>query len=131
MFYRQKGSKYNATKTIVDGIEFSSRKEAKRYKELSHLLAVGEISDLKMQVPYELIPAIKEPDTFGAKGGRKPGKTIERSCSYVADFTYLDKDGNFVCEDVKGYRGKTGAYSIFVIKRKLMLWRYNIKVREV
>ena len=126
----RKTNKYNATKIIVDGIEFASKKEAKHYKELSHLLAIGEISDLQMQVPYELIPAIKEPDTIGARGGRKPGRTIERSVIYIADFVYTDKNGKTVVEDVKGCRFG-GAYAIFKIKKKLMLWRYGITVIEV
>ena len=126
MFYRQKGSKYNATKTIVDGIEFDSRKEAKRYKELSHLAAIGEITDLQLQVPFELIPACKEPDTIGVRGGIKPGKTIERAVVYRADFQYRDKDGRLVVEDVKGM--KTPEY---ILKRKLLLWRYGIQIKEV
>lgn len=130
-FKRAKGSKYLNKKVVVDGIEFSSKKEAKRYQDLLLLSKTGAISNLRLQVPYELIPAQKEPDTIGSRGGVKPGKTIERSVVYVADFVYKDKDGNTVVEDVKGYRGKTGAYSIFVLKRKLMLWKFGIKVREV
>ena len=130
-YMRKRGSKYLNKKVVVDGIEFSSKKEAKRYQDLLLLSKTGEISNLRLQVPYELIPAQREPDTIGSRGGVKPGKTIERSVVYVADFVYTDKDGNTVVEDVKGYRGKTGAYSIFVLKRKLMLWKFGIKVREV
>lgn len=131
MYYR-KSNKYNATKTVVDGIEFSSRKESKRYKELKIMLEAGEISDLQMQVPYELIPAIKEPDTIGVRGGRKPGKTIERALTYICDFQYRDKDGNLVVEDVKGCRkSDMAAYRIFAIKRKFMLWKYGITVKEI
>lgn len=125
-FRRQKGSKYNATKTIVDGIAFDSRKEARRFKELSHLAAIGEITDLQLQVPYELIPAYKEPDTVGIRGGKIRGKTIERAVIYKADFQYKDKDGRLIVEDVKGM--KTPEY---VLKRKLMLWRWNIQIHEV
>lgn len=131
MYYR-KSNKYNATKTVVDGIEFSSRKESRRYKELKIMLEAGEISDLQMQVPYELIPAIKEPDTIGVRGGRKPGKTIERALTYICDFQYRDTDGNLVVEDVKGCRkSDMAAYRIFVIKRKMMLWKFGITVKEI
>lgn len=130
-YMRKRGSKYLNKKVVVDGIEFSSKKEAKRYQDLLLLSKTGEISDLRLQVPYELIPAQREPDTIGPKGGVKPGKTIERAVYYVADFVYLDKEGRTVVEDVKGYRGHTGAYSVFVLKRKWMLWKYGIKVREV
>lgn len=125
------GSKYLNKKQIVNGIEFQSRKEARRYQDLVLLLNAGQISDLRLQVPYELIPAQKEPPTIGSRGGVKPGKTIERACIYVADFVYKDEFGRTVVEDVKGYRGNTGAYSIFRIKKKLMLWRHGISVKEV
>lgn len=126
----KKSNKYNASKIIVDGVSFASKKEAKRYKTLSELLNNGDISDLQMQVPYELIPAIKEPDTIGKKGGKRPGKTIQRSVTYLADFVYKDKDGNTIVEDVKGCKFG-GAYAIFKIKKKLMLWRFGITVIEV
>lgn len=131
-FTRPKGSKYLNKKTEVNGIEFSSKKEARRYQELLVLLNAGEISDLRLQVPYELIPAQKEPPTIGSKGGVHPGKTIERSVVYVADFVYKDKNGQEIVEDVKGYcKADAGAYRIFAIKRKLMLWRFGITIREV
>lgn len=130
-YARKRGSKYLNKKIVVNGIEFASKKESRRYQELLVLLNTGEISDLRLQVPYELIPAQKEPPTIGSKGGVHPGKTIERACLYVADFVYKDKEGHEVVEDVKGYKGDAGAYRIFVIKRKLMLWRYGISIREV
>lgn len=124
------GSKYLNKKIVVNGIEFDSKKEARRYQELLLLLNTGEITDLRLQVPYELIPAQKEPPTIGSKGGVRPGKTIERACIYVADFVYKDKEGREIVEDVKGYR-MGGAYSLFKIKKKLMLWRFGISVKEV
>ena len=50
----------------------------------------------------------------------------ERPVDYIADFVYRDKDGNEVVEDVKGVRTR-----VYVIKRKLMLWRHGIRIREV
>lgn len=129
-YVRVKGNKYLNKKVEVNGIEFSSKKEARRYQELLVLLNAGEITDLRLQVPYELIPAQKEPDTIGPKGGVKPGKTIERAVIYICDFQYHDKSGNLVVEDVKGYK-IGGAYSLFKVKKKLMLWRFGISVREV
>ena len=130
-YARPKGSKYLNKKVAIDGHEFASKKEAKRYQDLVLLLNAGEITDLRLQVSYELIPAQKEPDTRGPKGGVRPGKTIERACFYVADFVYRDKEGRLVVEDVKGYRGNTGAYSLFKIKKKLMLYVHGISVKEV
>lgn len=49
--------KYRSKKVKVDGISFHSKKEATRYKELKQLERAGEISDLRLQVKYVLIPA--------------------------------------------------------------------------
>ena len=123
------GSKYNAKKVEYNGMTFDSKRELKRYKELEILLNNGEITDLQRQVKYVLIPAQREPDIIGKKGGVKKGKTIEKECAYIADYVYKE-DGETVVEDVKGYRAG-GAYSVFTIKRKLMLYVYGIKIREV
>lgn len=129
-YARPKSNKYLNKKIEVDGIEFASKKEARRYQDLVLLLKSGEITDLQLQVPYELIPAQKEPDTIGPKGGIKPGKTIERSVVYIADFVYKDKFGRTVVEDVKGYKFGE-AYRLFKLKKKLFLWRFGISIREV
>jgi hypothetical protein len=63
------------------------------------------------------------------KGQPKRGKLLERECLYVADFVYTDATGETIVEDVKGYRGGQ-AYSVFKIKRKLMLFIHGIKIHE-
>ena len=125
-----KKNKYNAKKVSVDGIEFDSKKEARRYQELLLLQKAGEIYMLERQKVYELLPAQREPDTVGKRGGVIKGKLLERAVEYVADFVYTDKNGKTVVEDVKGFR-EGGAYAVFVLKRKLMLYRYGIKIIEV
>lgn len=126
--------KYHSKKTIIDGITFDSKKEAERYSELKLLERCGAISNLELQKVYELIPAQYELyERYGKNGNRlKDGKKcIEKSCVYKADFVYVDNEtGQQVVEDVKGYKGGQ-AYSLFTIKRKLMLERYGIKVKEV
>ena len=110
------GYKYHNIKTMTsDGIEHHSQAEAKRWIQLKLLERSGEIKDLQRQVKYVLIPSQKE--------GKK---TIERECSYIADFVYTDKQGNTVVEDTKGFRTKD-----YTIKRKLMLWVHKIKIKEV
>ena len=121
--------KYHNKKIKVDGIIFDSKKEAVRYKELKALEKVGIIKDLKRQVKYVLIPAQYEPSgeiyTKGKEKGKpKKGKLIERECAYYADFVYTE-NGETVVEDTKG--GKTPEY---IIKRKLMLYVHNIKIKE-
>ena len=120
------GSKYKNQKVTYMGIEFDSQLEANRYGELVLMQRAGEISELRRQVEYELIPSQREPDTVGPRGGIKPGKVIERAVYYIADFVYKDKQGNTVVEDTKGV--KTPDYTI---KRKLMLWVHKIRITEV
>ena len=119
-------NKYGARKvTAPDGQVFDSSKEYRRWCELRLLERAGKIQGLQRQVTYELIPAKREPDTIGPRGGVKPGKTIEKAVTYIADFVY-DRDGETVVEDTKGF--KTEAY---IIKRKLMLHVHGIRIQEV
>ena len=120
-------SKYGANKTVIDGIEFDSKREAKRWAELKLLERAGVIRDLDRQVKFVLIPAQREADTIGARGAIRKGKIIERECAYVADFVYIDTEtGETVVEDTKGFKTKD-----YIIKRKLMLWVHKIKIMEV
>lgn len=105
-----RSNKYHARKVVRDGITFDSAKEAKRYSELRILERCGQISNLRLQVPFELIPKNKE----------------ERAVKYIADFVY-DENGKTIVEDVKGMKTRD-----YIIKRKLMKWRYpEIKFKEV
>lgn len=123
-------SKYGNRKTVVDGITFDSKKEANRFRELQLLERAGKITALQRQVKYVLIPTQREfTNEIYKKGAHqghfKPGKVLEKECSYIADFAYI-QDGAYIVEDTKGVR--TEAYKI---KRKLMLERYGIQIREV
>lgn len=126
-FRRSKKNKYNAHSVEYDGLMFDSQKEALRYKELTILQTDGIITDLRRQVKYVLIPAQREPATVGARGGVKQGKLLEKECSYIADFVYrVVETGETVVEDTKGFRTKD-----YVIKRKLMLFVYGIRIKEI
>ena len=107
-------SKYHSRKVTVDGEVFDSKKEYKRFCELRLLERAGAIQNLQRQVRFELIPSQK----IG-------GKVVERPCFYIADFMYQE-NGKTVVEDTKGFKTKD-----YVIKRKLMLYRYGIQIREV
>lgn len=97
---------------------YDSKREYYRALELKILERAGKISCLKEQVAYELVPA-----QYGIVNGKK--KCIERSVKYIADFQYV-KNGETVVEDTKGFRTKD-----YVIKRKLMLYVFGIKIKEV
>lgn len=100
-------TKYNARKTIVDGITFDSQKEAYRYGELKLLELAGEISCLKLQPRFVLQPGFRD------KNGKR-----QSPISYVADFQYVE-NGIPIIEDVKGMETP-----VFRLKKKLFLYRY-------
>lgn len=125
---RKKGNKYHNSKVIVDGQSFDSHKEARRWRELKLMESAGMIHGLTRQKKYVLIPAQREPDTVGKRGGKIKGKLIERECSYYSDFTYYDKNGREVVEDVKSPATRTEQYKI---KRKLMMYVHGIQIVEV
>ena len=125
---KKKGNKYHNSAVIVDGISFQSRKEARRWCELKIMDRAGMIHGLTRQKKFVLIPAQREPDTVGKRGGRKKGKLIERECAYYSDFAYYDKDGNEVVEDVKSPATRTKDY---ILKRKMMMYVHGIRIREI
>ncbi|MCI6649336.1 MAG: DUF1064 domain-containing protein [Lachnospiraceae bacterium] len=118
-------TKYNAKKTVVDGIKFDSKKEAARYSQLKAMEQAGEISGLTRQKRYELTPGYKEADYRDIKGKCHKGRVIERPSYYVADFVYEDSKGQTIVEDCKGYRT-----DVYKLKRKMMLYRYGIRILE-
>lgn len=107
-----RGSKYHAKKTEIDGIEFDSAREAKRYTELRDMERAGKIQDLRLQVPFELLPSF---ECDGVK---------YRGMKYVADFVY-HRGGKVVVEDCKGF--KTAEYRL---KKKLMAYINHINIEE-
>lgn len=111
-----KPSKYGSTKVVDSaGRKFDSKREQKRFRELDALQRAGEISDLKTQVRFELVPK-----------QAKPGGGTERAVHYVADFVYSTRGGERVVEDSKGFRTPD-----YVIKRKLLLKVHGIQIQEV
>lgn len=108
-----KPNKYKAQRTG----KYASKAEARRAAELKLLERAGKIENLGEQVKFEIVPRQLDKD----------GKVIERAVHYVADFVYSDPaTGEEIVEDVKGVR--TPAY---IIKRKLMLLGWGIRIREV
>lgn len=108
------GRKYGNQPIVVDGFRFDSIREATRWQQLRLMERAGKIERLRRQVPFELIPS-----------QRVDGKVVERAVKYIADFVYYQNDVMIV-EDAKGNITKD-----YVIKRKLLLWRYGIRIKEV
>jgi hypothetical protein len=109
-------SKYQSKKTVVDGITFDSRAEARRYSELKLLEKAGEILDLKLQFSFMLQSPY-----------RKNGRSV-RAIYYIADFVYQDsKTGKIVVEDVKGYKTKE-----YLLKKKMFEYVYkDLSISEI
>lgn len=109
-------SKYHSKKVKVDGIEFDSKKEAKRYSELKLLERAGKIKDLELQKVFELQPSFK-----------KNNKTY-RKTTYKADFCYFDNEkGKYIVEDVKGFKTE-----VYKLKKKMFEYKYqDLELKEI
>ena len=111
---RPKRKFYN-NPTDLDGMRFDSKAEAQRWLHLRMLEKAGEITDLRTQVRFNLLPAQEV-------GGHK-----EKPVDYICDFVYV-RAGMTIHEDVKSGPTKTKE---FILKRKMMLFFHGIKVIEV
>jgi len=99
--------KYNAKKTVLDGITYASKLEARRAGELAMLERAGAIVGLQRQVPFDLTVN---------------GHLV---CRYIADFTYtMTETGERVVEDAKGILTPE-----FRLKAKLMEAIFGIVVQ--
>lgn len=101
-----KKNKYRNIPITVDGMNFDSKAEYKRYAELITLQKQGKIRDLNRQVSYRLTAH---------------GKKI---CVYIADFDYYVGDEH-VTEDYKGMPRVTPE---FRIKANLFEAQYGRKI---
>lgn len=90
--------KTTARKTTVDGIEFGSAAEARRYSELRLMERAGEIEELTLQPRYRIFD--------------HGGVTLH----YTADFSYEGGCGRHVVEEVKGM-----ADTAYLMRRKMFL----------
>ena len=105
-----KTGKYRNIPTVVDGIRFDSKKEARRYCELKLLCKAGQIHTLALQPSFAL--HIK-------------GKKI---FTYKADFSYVE-NGLKVVEDVKSAITRKNA--VYRIKKKAIEAQFGFEIREV
>ena len=104
-------SKYHNRKTLYDGIQFDSQKEADRYQELQWMQQAGLIQDLELQPRYDLIV-----------NGHKLG-------FYRGDFRYKEvATDSVILEDVKSPATRTAVYRL---KKKLVKALYGVEIIEV
>ena len=116
---------------------YDSELEWSRYVFLANRQKEGEISDLRRQVEYLLIPAQYGTEIRHLKTKDKEVRVLlERPCSYIADFVY-ERNGKTIVEDCKGedkkYKGKRFSTQTadFKIKKKLMLYIHNIQIKII
>ena len=116
-------SKYRAVPTIIDGIRFASKAEARRYGELKLLVKAGRIWDLELQPSFPLHAA----STSGQLGQaiKAAAGTLNTLVGhYRGDFAYRDvKTGKRITEDVKGLDTPMSRW-----KRKHVQIQYGITV---
>ena len=107
---KSKKNKYGAKKKMVNGIEFDSTKEARRYQDLMLMQQAGQIRELRRQVPYPIYIR---------------GKLI---CQWFADFVYKEDASQpefTTVEDCKGHKTE-----IYRLKKKMVEAEYGFKILE-
>lgn len=101
--------------------KFDSKKEYSIWLKLKRQQEKGLICDLQRQVPFVLIPTQYE--TID-----KNKKVVEKECKYIADYVWIDNETNkTVVADCKG----SILTPEFIIKRKLMLYNFGIKIKII
>ena len=102
---------------------FDSKKEARVHQELElrrhATITALRVVSIERQVRFELLP--KQVD--------EGGKLLERPVTYVADFVVRYADGRGEVIDVKS--PVTRRLAVYVLKRKLMLFRHGLRVIEM
>jgi hypothetical protein len=96
--------KYKAKAQILDGMHFSSKKEANYYSTLMLAKKAGEVLFFLRQVPFHLPGGVR----------------------YVVDFVEFWTNGEVRFTDVKGYR-----LASYIAKRKIVEATYPVTILEV
>lgn len=111
-------TKYHAKPTVIDGIRFASKAEARHYAQLKLREKAGEIKGLELQPKFPLM--------VPGYGGGGPSQYV---CvgHYIADFRYREgPKGELRIVDVKGI--KTPLYRL---KKKMYEAQYGTPITEV
>lgn len=118
--------KYGNKKIEYGGETFASKGEWQRWLFLKDAESQGYITNLRKQVEFILIPTQYKNEVLHLKTKDKIVQRVaEREVTYIADFVYF-KNGEIVVEDYKGYPDEK-----YPIKRKMMLYFFDIAIREV
>lgn len=114
---RQNTNKYGAVRTRLGEDVFDSAVESRTFVELTMAKTACDprerVVHLERSRKYLLVP-------------KQQG---ERACSYIADFVAEYGDGRIEVIDTKSEI--TRRNPLYVLKRKLMLERYGIRIKEM
>lgn len=112
-----KPHKYRAVPTVIDGVRFASKREARRFLELRQLERGGLIANLELQPRYPM------------QVMRLSNGEVTDVGKYTADFAYWDVErGVQVIEDVKSDATKTTAYRL---RKRIVEAMYDFQITEV
>lgn len=112
-----KQSKYHNKPVTFDGIRYDSKNEMLRHNFLKMMEQAGEISNLRYHVNYTLIPkGVADVTLHFPDGDRHIQMKFDRERFYEADFVYINKNGEEIVEDFKGFETDT-------FKQKRILFR--------
>ena len=106
------GAILKAPLDLPDLLVFDSQREARRWLVLREQARLGEIVQLRRQVPYPL--NVVRPDGHP--------ETVAR---WIADFVYFERSGVEVVEDCKGF-----ATEMYRLKRRWFFAQYGFVIKE-
>lgn len=108
--------KYNAKKVNTPDGKFDSKREYDKWLELKERQEKGEISNLRRQIEFTLIPRQTDDN----------GKFQYHPIRYKADFVFTDSKGTEHVQDSKGF-----VTPEFRLKEKLFYYVFKKKIEKV
>ena len=96
--------KFGAKRTELDGIKFSSKREALVYEQLKLGVQSGDVIFFLRQTPFHLDGGVR----------------------YICDFVTFNRDGTVHFLDAKGMKTK-----LYITKKKMVEAKYPIEIEEV
>ena len=131
MGYKFSKSKYNAHKVALKGVTYDSHYERDRAIKLMHMQRMGEISGLRRQVKFVIIPrTVRTVELQLKTKTKKVQRVVEMEATYHCDFLYKEDD-KYIIEEFKSEM--TASLADYILRRKLMVRKiqeHNAKGRS-
>lgn len=130
--WKRPNNKYGNKVLNVDGQKYDSKKEYYYWLFLQDRQKKGEITNLRRQVAFEIIPEVTEEYVkhFVRKPDEVRTKVVQPAVHYMADFVYTDtKTGQEEVVDVKSEA--TRKDKVYILKKKMMRAFKHIVIVEV